>query len=298
MIVLLNTCKVMNSIHPSNQIYLNNSAVRSSVNNCESTQVSSFHSVDKGLKRKLDETDLEILNLAKFPRLETGQPEISQRALEDFLDYLQVETTLQDYALFIAENPINSYEGSWKGEKKNGRGIEKSEKGLVLYNGYFRSHQRHGQGTLFYHHQKFYEGNFREGKMHGNGKIFDKNGQIVYEGQFIDNAAQGSGKFFLKGTLVYSGKFFQNLFEGEGNLYYPNGQIKHEGVFKKGLPHGDGVSYDEKGIMLYKGVFKKGKSNPYPNFKITLKNPTETPVFPLPKLVGISPSTHPSSFSY
>lgn len=109
------------------------------------------------------------------------------------------------------------YEGSFKDNKKNGKGKEID--GNIIYEGNFKNDKKDGQGKLSYSHgpgssSLHYSGSWKNNKMNGKGTEYyrlpgkknNKVGPVRYVGDWKDNKMHGKGKMYsLDGELIYNG---------------------------------------------------------------------------------------------
>lgn len=125
------------------------------------------------------------------------------------------------------------YEGWFKNDEKDGRGIVYGEDGKVVkYEGEFRAGLNHGNGIRNYHTGRKYEGEFQDGKRHGWGTYTWADGR-KYIGEFQDGYSHGHGRLFgSSGTLRYEGEYKFDKRNGRGKLYEMHGAaLLYEGNF-------------------------------------------------------------------
>ena len=132
--------------------------------------------------------------------------------------------------LWIPSNTV--YEGDWKNNLADGRGILCSANGDV-YEGDFKAHKKDGIGILRF-----------------------ANGGGIYEGEFKDNKSNGRGILRLANGDVYEGDFKDDKLDGIGILRFANGDV-YESEFKDGKPIDDIEGEHEDGKVNRK---KKGDS--------------------------------------
>lgn len=82
-----------------------------------------------------------------------------------------------------------SYEGNWKRDKKDGKGIYKHADGSV-YDGDWKKDKMHGYGLYTFATKERYEGQFKSGNMHGKGVFIFKNGDQI-QGNWVDDREEG-----------------------------------------------------------------------------------------------------------
>ena len=83
---------------------------------------------------------------------------------------------LQNY-----KNDFERYEGQFKNNKKEGKGIIFYKNGKKRYEGDFHDDDITGRGKYFHENDYYSLANFIEGKRNGKGKIFDNNNKLYYE---------------------------------------------------------------------------------------------------------------------
>lgn len=186
---------------------------------------------------------------------------------------------------FYAPNGELIYQGEWKGEKYNGKGLLYPKQGELAgykldghflegkangfgtlfkpdstkeYEGYWKDFQYDGNGTFYLNGKKLYEGNFKNGQADGKGTVYAQDGQLEGEGEFKNFKLNGYGRRYANGKLYYEGYLIDNLPDGKGILYDENGKKKFEGQYKKGIPNGFGVAYNKNGEKEYEGQFVNG----------------------------------------
>ena len=139
---------------------------------------------------------------------------------------------------------VNKYEGDYKNNKMEGKGILYYNNGN-RYEGDFKIGLQEGKGILYYIDGDKYEGDFKNGKMEGKGNFYYKNGNR-YEGDYKNDMMEGKGNFYSNNGDRYEGDFKNNKKEGKGNLYYINGN-RYEGDFKNDYIEGKGILYYNDG---------------------------------------------------
>ena len=78
------------------------------------------------------------------------------------------------------------YEGNFVNGKYEGFGKEYSEQGVKIYEGDYKTNQRHGQGTSYYENSGIQEyiGTWVNDEKHGNGSLYSEEGTLVFTGAF------------------------------------------------------------------------------------------------------------------
>jgi hypothetical protein len=75
----------------------------------------------------------------------------------------------------------DSYSGTWRNGKAEGKGILKYKDGGV-YSGDWRDGKADGQGTMVYSDGSKYEGGWKASLAHGLGTMYDIDGTVIYTG--------------------------------------------------------------------------------------------------------------------
>jgi len=75
----------------------------------------------------------------------------------------------------------DSYSGTWRNGKAEGKGILKYNDGGV-YSCYWRDGKADGQGTIVYSDVSKYEGAWKASLAHGMGTMYDIDGSVIYTG--------------------------------------------------------------------------------------------------------------------
>ena len=121
-------------------------------------------------------------------------------------------TESPDYA-FILQRVNRIYEGEWKNDMRDGKGVLTSTMtGNVIYDGQWRNDLPNGYGRAKFTDHTSYEGEWKDGKPHGKG---------THRDDFM--------------TFLYVGDWIEGRQEGYGTLYwdYPNGRVE-KGIWKNG----------------------------------------------------------------
>ena len=138
------------------------------------------------------------------------------------------------------------YEGEWKDDKKNGKGIFISshyfncENNIGLkYEGEFNNDKFEGYGKALYSNGDKYEGEWKNNKQYGKGTLTNIGG-TKYEGEWIDGIIEGNGIYYMNNGDRYEGHFIKNKFNGYGKYFYNNGNWI-EGIFKDDRPTSNSI---------------------------------------------------------
>ena len=147
------------------------------------------------------------------------------------------------------------YEGEWKDDKKNGKGVFTSahyyncRKNVGMkYEGEFRDDKFEGYGITTYTNGDKYEGEWKNSKQYGKGTVTYFDG-TKYSGEWKDGKFEGIGIFYLKNGEKYEGRFVNNKYNGYGKYYYINGNYL-EGIFRNDHPRGDCFLHKSDGTII------------------------------------------------
>lgn len=112
------------------------------------------------------------------------------------------------------------YEGTWKADKRHGKGKMTYKRDGDFYDGEWKDGQRHGEGVFrFLAKEQEYRGPFKNGKFHGKGTYMwedsDKDTKQTYEGNFKEGKKDDQNALFT----------FTN--EDTANGVWENDKFKH-----------------------------------------------------------------------
>ena len=147
------------------------------------------------------------------------------------------------------------YEGEWKNDKKNGKGVFTSphyyncRKNVGMkYEGEFKDDKFEGYGITTYTNGDKYEGEWKNSKQYGKGTVSYFDGS-KYSGEWKDGNFNGIGVFYLKNGEKYEGRFVNNKYNGYGKYYYINGNYL-EGIFRNDQPKGNCLLHKNDGSVV------------------------------------------------
>ena len=140
------------------------------------------------------------------------------------------------------------YEGEWKDDNPNGKGVFYYENGNKQYEGELKDNNANGSGVLYYDNGNVkYEGEWKDCKPNGNGILYYKNnGKKQFDGEWMNGKPNGKGMLFNE--QEYKGEWQDGLLE-IGN-----------GVVIRYIDSMMGVM-NEKRELIYIGGMKEGKAN-------------------------------------
>ena len=178
---------------------------------------------------KIKENEKDIINVTNIKIYDVGKYEgiilDNKRELKGVMTY----------------NNGARYEGEWKDDKKNGKGIYISshyfncEKNIGLkYEGDFFNDKFEGFGIAIYSNGDKYEGEWKNNKQYGKGTLTNIGG-TKYTGDWIDGIYEGNGIYYMNNGERYEGHFSKNKYNGYGKYFYNNGDFL-EGIFKDDRP--------------------------------------------------------------
>lgn len=144
------------------------------------------------------------------------------------------------------------YEGEWKNDQKNGKGIFISSnynRGRRItglrYEGDFKNDKIAGWGVGIYTNGDKYEGEWFENKQYGRGVVRYRTGG-VYDGEWKRGRFNGFGIYYLRNGEKYEGKFVNSKYHGYGKYTHINGEVL-EGVFNNDHPTGNCILHKPDG---------------------------------------------------
>jgi len=190
---------------------------------------------------------------------------------------------------YIGPNDSLIYEGQYLNGKRNGKGIEYNDRGLIIYKGEFLKGKRHGKGIEYKDNGiLIIEGEYLNGKINGKGKIYIKNklsfigkflegellSGIIYNNDDSDELEKQDGSLlskviFLKkkirtsnmklGFSIFEGEYLNGKRNGKGKEYEDE-KLIFEGEYLNGKRNGKGKEY-ENGKLIFEGKYLNGKRN-------------------------------------
>ena len=170
------------------------------------------------------------------------------------------------------------FEGVYKNEKRNGKGIEFHSDGKIKFEGEYLNGKRSGKGKEYYFNGKLvFEGEYLNGKRNGKGKKFNHyNGKLEFEGEFINDNILIGKKYdedgniileikkvgelireydFINQLLIFEGEYLNGKRNGKGKKFY-NDQLIFEGEYINGKKNGIGKEYDyHDGHLIFEGEY-------------------------------------------
>ena len=149
-------------------------------------------------------------------------------------------------------NKRKKYEGDWKDDKRNGKGIFYWNNG-GKYIGDWKNNKREGKGIIHFTNGDRYEGDWKNSVFDGKGIYYCKNGDR-YEGNWKNNLREGKGILFVNDGSRYEGDWKKDLMDGEGMYFWKDGR-KYVGDWKNGIKEGKGILYYNNGDR-YEGDWK------------------------------------------
>ena len=140
------------------------------------------------------------------------------------------------------ENDINNQNEYKIEENDNGR-----------YEGEFKNNKFEGKGIFYYTNGPWkgdkYVGEWKEGLAEGKGTYYFNNGPNkgdIYEGDWKKGNKEGKGVYYYNDGNKYEGEFKNDKFEGKGIYYFNNGDT-YEGEWKNDKYEGKGIYYFNNG---------------------------------------------------
>ena len=147
------------------------------------------------------------------------------------------------------------YEGQWRKDKKNGKGIFTSSNYFncknkigMKYEGEFTDDRFEGYGVVTYTNGDKYEGEWKRSKQYGKGTVTYFDGS-KYVGEWKDGSFDGNGIFYLKNGERFEGNFVNNKYNGYGKYFYIDGSYL-EGIFRNDHPKGNCLLHKNDGSIV------------------------------------------------
>ena len=112
------------------------------------------------------------------------------------------------------------FEGQFSNGKRNGKGREYDNNGLLYFEGEYLNGKRNGKGKEYSDGVLIYEGEYLNGEMHDKFKKYDSDGYLMYDGEYLNDKL--NVRFYKKGIFISETKLMtedKNL-PLEGKLMY------------------------------------------------------------------------------
>lgn len=138
------------------------------------------------------------------------------------------------------------------GDCKNGFG--KFDFGFAVYEGNFKNEKPNGKGIMDYGNGDKFEGNFTNGQEDGEGVLYKKNvpTKVIYKNGI---ASEKKEVTVIGGNApIIDGCLQGDCYNGFGIIKFESGN-RYEGNFENGIKSGDGSFYFAGG-NVFKGTFK------------------------------------------
>ena len=184
---------------------------------------------------------------------------------------------------YTSDKNILIFEGEYLNRKRNGKGIEYDNDGLLLFEGEYLNGKRNGKGKEYYFNGNLkFEGEYLNGEKNGKGKEYFINGNLYFIGEYL-KGKKWNGKGFNKyagyafrikngngyiliyniyDELIFEGKYFNGEINGYGYEYENDDEkakIKFEGKYLNGIRNGKGKEYNKLGEVIFEGKYLNGK---------------------------------------
>ena len=169
--------------------------------------------------------DLE--NIINYSDQDIFEPLNKLSVIEKYLEIFKFS-----FNNFYSQNG-EKYLGEMKNGLKNGNGIiyyGKDDSAFFkgIYEGEWKDDKREGKGIMFLNNywteaQK-YEGEWKNDKREGKGSLICKNGN-VYEGEWKEDKKNGKGKMVWNNGADYEGEWKDDKKDGKGIMIWNNGEL-------------------------------------------------------------------------
>ena len=158
------------------------------------------------------------------------QPADNQGNVDNSVEKSEIPTKRPDIIVADAPKMENTGEVSknsacFEGDCSNGFGKMLNPKTEEKYEGEWRNNRRDGRGVEFYANgDKKYVGNFKSGKYNGNGSFFYKNGD-KYVGKYKEGLMNDEkGYFIFNNNVRLVARVENNVKHGKAMRIYPDGR--------------------------------------------------------------------------
>ena len=158
------------------------------------------------------------------------QPADNQGNVDNSVEKSEIPTKRPDIIVADAPKMENTGEVSknsacFEGDCSNGFGKMLNPKTEEKYEGEWRNNRRDGRGVEFYANgDKKYVGNFKSGKYNGNGSFFYKNGD-KYVGKYKEGLMNDEkGYFIFNNNIRLVARVENNVKHGKAMRIYPDGR--------------------------------------------------------------------------
>ncbi|QCX40955.1 hypothetical protein FF125_00005 [Aureibaculum algae] len=124
---------------------------------------------------------------------------------------------------------------------------EEKQESKVIIEECISGNCKNGKGTMQYQ-TGVYEGYWKSGLREGEGKYTWTNGDI-YEGQWMQDKRHGLGVYVWHDGSKYKGNYSYGIRSGYGLYYYTNGTL-YEGTWQNNLKHGIANFYNKESVNI------------------------------------------------
>ncbi len=144
-----------------------------------------------------------------------------------------------------------SYKGQVTNKMPNGFGSLYDKDGILIYEGYFKEGEYHGDGKLYCGGILSQEGCYKDGKLEGAGRQYGEFGQLSFEGAFQQGRFHGYGITYLSGKQLYSeGIYEEGQRHGFCKIYGLNQRLECTGLYSNGKRQGEWTYYLLEGKVV------------------------------------------------
>ena len=151
------------------------------------------------------------------------------------------------------------FEGRYLNGKRNGKGKEFYQNGLIKFEGEYLNGKRNGKGKEYLNDILIFEGEYKNGEKNGKGKQYYNSGELEFEGEYLNDRIL-FGKKYDKNNWK---KFNLNYINFKGKEYDDNGKLVFEGEYLNGQKNGKGKEYWNNSKLKFEGEYLNDKRNGY-----------------------------------
>ncbi len=150
-----------------------------------------------------------------------------------------------------------------KNGKKQGHWIKKYPNGTVMYDGFFKDDQPHGEFKRYYEDQKIKSILvFSSNGTEALATLYYPNGFVASKGKYVNRLKEGKWQFFSAVTsdcLISEEIYAKNLRNGLSVKYYSDGTVAEKLNYINDIRNGEWIGYFPDGSASFITSNKNGK---------------------------------------